>query len=78
MQTDFWREDHFSYRITSTQSKSKGHSQQRFKVCTADGSKYKTGQTEAKYTAVYCKKCDMGLCLGVSFDKYHSKKNCWK
>jgi hypothetical protein len=66
--------DHFVHRVPATSSKLKGCSQGTCKVC-ADRGKHHTGKSTKKYTTVYCRKCDVGLCLGDCFEIYHTKVN---
>jgi hypothetical protein len=62
--------DHFAHRVPATGSKLKGCSQCTCKFC-ADRGKHHTGKSTKKYTTVYCRKCDVGLCLGDCFKIYH-------
>jgi hypothetical protein len=67
---------HFVHRVPATSSKQKGCSQLTCKVC-ADKGKHHTGKSTKKYTTVYCRKCNIGLCLGDCFEIYHTKVNYW-
>jgi len=55
--------DHFLYRIPATHTKVEGTSQRSCRVC-AEKSKRQTGKTIKKCTTTYCRKCDVGLCIG--------------
>jgi hypothetical protein len=68
--------DHFAYRVPAMSSKLKECSQRTCKVC-ADRGEHHTGKSTKKYTTVYCRKCDVGLCLGDCFLIYHTKVNYW-
>ena len=69
--------DHFLYRIPATNARVEGTSQRSCRVC-AEKSKRQTGKTVKKCTTMYCKKCDVGLCVGQCFEVYHSKLNYWE
>jgi hypothetical protein len=68
------RTDHFSYRIPATHGRI---NQRTCRIC-ARKSKHKTGKTVKKCTKTYCRKCDVGLCIGQCFEVYHSKLNYWE
>jgi hypothetical protein len=68
--------DHFAHSVPATSSKLKGCSQCTCKVCAYRG-KHHTGKSTKKYTTVYCRKCDVGLCLGDCFEIYHTEVNYW-
>ena len=55
--------DHFLYRIPATHAKPEGKSQRLCRVC-AEKCKRQTGKTVTKFTTKYCRKCDVGLCIG--------------
>jgi len=69
--------DRFLYRISATHAKVEGTSQHSRCVCT-ERSKRQTGKTVKKYTTMYCRKCDVGLCIGQCFEVYHTKLNYWQ
>ena len=69
--------DHFLCRIPATHAKLEGESQCSRRVC-AERSKRQTGNTVKKCTTVYCRKCDVGLCIGQCFEVYHTKLNYWE
>ena len=69
--------DHFLYRIPATHAKVEGTSQRLCCVC-AEKSKRQTGKTIKKCTTMYCRKCDVGLCIGQCFEVYHTKLNYWE
>ncbi|KAJ4429276.1 hypothetical protein ANN_26279 [Periplaneta americana] len=69
--------DHFPRRIPGTGWKQKGHTQRKCKVC-ADRGKHHTGKATQKYTAIYCARCDEGLCIGNCFEIYHTRANYWE
>jgi hypothetical protein len=54
-----------------------GTSQRWSRVC-AEKSKRQTGKTVKKCTTMYCRKCDVGLCVGQCFEVYHSKLSYWE
>jgi hypothetical protein len=56
--------DHFLYRIPATHAKVEGASQRSCHGC-AERSKRHTGKTVKKCTTMYCRKCDVGLCIGL-------------
>ena len=68
--------DHFLYRIPVTHAKMEGTSQ-RCHVC-ADRSKCQTGKTVKKCNTMYCRKCDVGLCIGQCFEVNHTKVKNWE
>jgi len=41
-------------------------------------SKRHTGKTVKKCTTMYCRKCDVGFCIGQCFEVYHTKLNYWE
>jgi hypothetical protein len=57
--------DYFAHRVPTTSSKLKGCSQRTCKVC-VDKGKHHTGKSTKKYITIYCRKCDVGLCLGAA------------
>jgi hypothetical protein len=69
--------DHFLYRIPVTHAKAEGKAQWSCRVCSETG-KRKTRKTVTKFTTTYCRKCDIGLCIGQGFEVYHSKLNYWE
>ena len=69
--------DHFLYRIPATHGKPEGKVQRSCRVCAEKG-KRQTGKTVKKFTTTYCRKCDVGLCIGQCFEVYHSKLNYWE
>ena len=69
--------DHFLYRIPATHAKVEGTSQRSRCVC-AERSKRQTGRTVQKCTTMFCRKCDVGLCIGQCFEVYHTKLNYWQ
>ena len=69
--------DHFLYRIPATHAKVEGTSQDSCRVC-ADRSKCQTGKTVKKCTTMFCRKCEVGLCIGQCFEVYHTKLNYWE
>ena len=69
--------DHFLYRIPATHARVEGTSQRSCRMC-AEKSKRQTGKTVKKCTTMYCRKCDVGLCVGQCFEVYHSKLNYWE
>ena len=69
--------DHFLYRIPATHARVEGTSQRSCRVC-AEKSKRQTGKTVKKCTTMYCRKCNVGLCIGQCFEVYHSKLNYWE
>jgi len=69
--------DHFLYRIPVTHAKVVGTSQCSCRVC-AERSKRQTGKTVKKCTTMYCRKCDMELCIGQCFEVYYTKLNYWE
>jgi maltodextrin utilization protein YvdJ len=69
--------DHFLYRIPATHAKVEGTSQRSCRVC-AERSERQTGKTKKKRTTMYCRKCDVGLCIGQCFEVYHTKLNYWE
>ena len=71
------RTDHFLYRIPATNTKPEGKSQRACRVCGERG-KRQTGKTVTKFTTTYCRKCDVGLCIGQCFEVYHSKLKYWE
>ena len=58
--------DHFLYRIPVTHGKPEGKSQ-RSCCMFAERGKCQTGKTVTKFTTMYCRKCDVGLCIGQFF-----------
>jgi hypothetical protein len=68
--------DHFAFRIPATGSKQWGKTQRTCKVC-ADKGKHHAGKAIKKFTTVYCRKCNVGLCLGECFEIYHTTVNYW-
>ena len=69
--------DHFLYRNPVTHAKLEGKSQRSCRVW-AQRSKRQTGKTVKKCTTMYCRKCDVGLCVGQCFEVYHTKLNYWE
>jgi len=69
--------DHFLYRIPATHAKVEGTSQRSCRVC-AERSKRQTRKTVKKCTTMYCRKCDVGLCIGQCLEVYHTKLNYWE
>jgi hypothetical protein len=69
--------DHFLYRIPATHAKVEGTSQHSCRVC-AERSKCQTRRTVKKCITMYCRKCDVGLCIGQCFEVYHTKLNYWE
>ena len=68
---------HFLYRIPATHGKAEGKVQRSCRVCAEKG-KRQTGKTVKKFTTTYCRKCDVGLCIGQCFEVYHSKLKYWE
>ena len=66
---------HFPYRIPAS-GKKKGWAQRLFKVCSDRGNQ-ESGKSARQYTTVYCKKYEVGLCIGDCFESYHSRTNYW-
>jgi hypothetical protein len=64
--------DHFLYRNPTTHAKLEGKSQHLCRVC-AHRRKRLTGKTVKKCTTMYCRKCDVALCIG-----HHTKLNYWE
>jgi hypothetical protein len=58
--------DHFLYRIPATHVRLEGKCKRSCCVC-AERRKHKTGKTVKKCTTMYCRKCDVGLCIGAVF-----------
>ena len=69
--------DHFLYRIPATHAKVEGTSQRSCRVY-GEKSKRQTGKTIKKCTTMYCRKYDVGLCIGQCFEVYHTKLNYWE
>jgi hypothetical protein len=69
--------DHFLYRIPVTHAKLEGKSQRSCRVC-AERSKRQTGKSVKKCTTMYCRKCNVGLCIGQCFEVFHTKLNYWE
>ena len=69
--------DHFLYRIPATHTRLEGKSQRSCRVC-AERSKRQTGKSVKKCTTMYCRKCDVGLCIGQCFEVFHTKLNYWE
>jgi hypothetical protein len=44
----------------------------------AERSKCQTGKIVKKYATIYCRKCDVGLCVGLCFEVYQLKLNYWE
>ena len=65
--------DHFLYRIPVTHGKMEG-TYQRCHVC-AERSKCQTGKTVKKRTTMYCRKCDVGHCIGQCLEVNHTEVN---
>lgn len=68
--------DHFPYRIPGSGKKKEGWAQRLCKVC-SDRGKHESGKSARQYTTMYCKKCDVGLCIGECFEAYHTRANYW-
>jgi len=68
--------NHFPYVIPVTPSSKGRRGQRKCKVC-AEKVKRTSGGVERKYTTVYCKQCDVPLCLGECFEAFHSKERYW-
>ncbi|PSN36671.1 hypothetical protein C0J52_20300 [Blattella germanica] len=66
--------DHFPYKIPSAKNEKRA-SQRRCRVC---AEKPKTGKNTVQYTTIYCKKCNVGLCLGECFEAFHTKQKYWE
>jgi hypothetical protein len=64
--------EQFVHRIPVTHATLEGKSQHSCRLC-AEKSKLQTGKTVKKWTTTYCRKCDVGLCIGQCFEVYHSK-----
>jgi hypothetical protein len=56
--------DHFFFFFPATHAEMEG--------------KRQTGKTIKKCTTMYCRKCDVGLCIGQCFEVYHTKLNYWE
>jgi hypothetical protein len=69
--------EQFIHRILVTHATLEGKSQRSSRLC-AEKSKFQTGKTVKKCTTTYCRKCDVGLCIGQCFEVYHSKLNYWE
>jgi hypothetical protein len=69
--------DHFLYRIPATHARVEGTSQHSCRLC-AEKSKCQSGKTVKECTTMYCRKCDVGLCIGQCFEVCHSKLNYWE
>ena len=69
--------DHFLYMIPGTHAKMEGTYQHSCHVCT-ERSKCQTGKTVKKCTTTYCRKCNVGLCIGQCFEVNHTKVNYWE
>ena len=69
--------DQFLYRIPAVHVRLEGKSQCSRRVC-AERSKRQTGKTVKKCITMYCRKCDVGLCIGQCFEVYHSKLKYWE
>jgi hypothetical protein len=69
--------DHILYRIPATHAKLEGKSQRSCRVCAEKG-KRQTGKSVTKFITTYCRKCEVGLCIGQCFEVYHSKLNYWE
>jgi hypothetical protein len=72
-----FRERPFLYGIPPTHARMERTSQRSCRVC-AEKSKRKTGKTVKRCTTMYCRKCDVGLCVGQCFEVYNSKLNHWE
>lgn len=64
--------DHFPHRIPAVGAKREGHAQRTYK------SKHNTGRAVKKMTTVYCRTCDVGLCIGECFECYHTRARYWE
>ena len=62
------------YRIPGTHAKMEGTYQRSCHMC-AERSKCQTGKTVKKCTTMYCRKCNVGLCIGQCFEVNHTKVN---
>jgi hypothetical protein len=71
------RERPFLYRIPATHATLDRTSQHSCRVC-AERHKRLTNKAVKKCTTLYCRKCDVGLCIGQCFEVYHSKLNYWE
>jgi hypothetical protein len=69
--------DLFLYIILAKHAKPEGKSQ-RLGCVYAERVKRHTEKTMTKFTTTYCRKCDVGLCIGQCFEAYHSKLNYWE
>jgi hypothetical protein len=69
--------EQFVYRIPVTQARLEGKSQRSCRVY-AEKCRRQTGKTVKKCTKTYCRKCDVGLCIGQCFEVDHSKSNYWE
>jgi len=69
--------DHSVYRIPASHAKLKGKSQHSCRL-SAERGKRQIGKTMKKCTAIYCRKCNVGLCRGQCFEVYHTKLNYWE
>jgi len=71
------RTGHSIYRIPASHAKLEGKSQHSCRVSAKRG-KRQIGKTVKKCTAIYCHKCDVGLCRGQCFEVYQTKLNYCK
>jgi len=69
--------DYFLHRIPATHAKFEGKSQCSCHMC-AERRKRQTGKTVKKCNTMYCRKCDIGLCIGQCFEVYHPQLNYWE
>jgi hypothetical protein len=75
--TDLLGETIFLYRIPATHAKVEGTTQRSCRLC-AEKSKRQTGKTIKKCTTMYCRKCDVRLCIGQCFEVYQTKTIYWE
>ena len=69
--------DHSVYRIPPSHAKLEGKSQ-RSCCMSAERGKRQIGKSMKKCNAIYCCKCEVGLCRGQCFEVYHTKLNYWE
>jgi hypothetical protein len=69
--------EQFIHRSPVTRATLEGKSQSSSRLC-AEKNKLQTGKTVKKWTTTYCRKCDLGPCIGQCLEVYHSKLNYWE
>jgi hypothetical protein len=68
--------DHSVYSIPVTHAKLEGKSQLSFLA--SAGKQAQTEKTVKKCTRMYCRKCNVGLCVGQCSELNHTKMNYWE